>query len=335
MDQREKRRKLSGDQKAATALMLLGDELAPLVLRHMNENAVGAIARQVAQVDQLDTDQSTEIVERLATDLRSDINRFPVGLDYVRRTLTDAFGDAKAAEVIDQILQTKPKTFDLLNDVDPRRLAEQVSNEAPQLLAVMLGHMKRRAAVAFLDCLPEDKASDVVFRYSQIESVHPAALLEMRLAMTELLGGGRASRVPALGGARQAAELINAMETSAAEQALTSIRAVDNDLADSIRANLFTFDDLGRLTDQTLQMVLREVEQGKLAPALRGASPAMRERILANVSHQTAEFLRDEIENGVPVTRAQAHAGQRAITDATVRLADAGKLSLGGAADML
>jgi flagellar motor switch protein FliG len=125
------------------------------------------------------------------------------------------------------------------------------------------------------------------------------------------------------------------MGSSASEKALEQIRAVDPELADRLRENMFTFDDLLNLGDQALQAILRVVPSERLGPALRAAPLAVRTRVLDNLSKKAADYLRDEIENGPMVTRADAHAAQRTIIEAALSLAAEGKLSLQGDEDML
>lgn len=322
-------------EDAAIALTLLGDELAPLVLRYMDDAAVEALTVRIGEGLDPDLDQAAQILDRLTAALDTPPASFPGGMGYLRRVLTNAFGEGKATEITDAILNPSHETFAILTNTDPQTLARLVADEPPQVLAAMLGVMKRSAACAFLNTLPEDTMSDVLFRYSQLEFVQPTALAELRKVLSALLAGGDVAQTETFGGARQTADLLNAMDADLSEKALTGIRTVDSALAQDIRDNLFIFDDLSRLDDQTLQMVLREVDREALAHALRAAAPTTRDRIFANVSQKQRAVLKDDIENGARITRTEVQAAQRAVTAAAIRLAEAGKLSLAGATDML
>lgn len=325
----------SGLEDVAALLMLLGEDVATTIMRHMSEPVIEAIADTMVRMKTLETADAFRLISRLALDFSQSGAELPGSIDFVRRTLALAFGEDRASELLDKMLQSAPDKLDQLDKIDPTTLSTQVGIESTQLQAVMLAHMKRRTAVAYLSSLSEAAAADIIFRYAQIDSVQPAALAEMRIMVSEIARGQNGLRAKTPGGVRQAAELLNAMETAEADQALATIRAHDQRLADAVRENMFTFEDLARLDDQTLRVVLREVDQAKLAPALRAASPEMRQRIYANISNKLAAILQDEVDNGPPVTRAQAQAGQKAITEATLRLAHAGKISLAGPDDML
>lgn len=326
---------VSSAELATAVLLAMGEHNAALVMRHMDERSIGTISDNMAQMRTVDAETAMHAVAKLTADLESTEVIAPGGFDYLRRILTSAFGDAKSGEMIERIMHSGSGKIDALANIDPKSLAEQIGTERPQLLAVLIGNMNRMAAATFLASLPGQVAADVIRRYARIDSVQPAATSELRSMLTEMLGGHVAARASVIGGVRQAADLLNSLGGPVSERMLANIREADPDLADRIRENMFTFDDLLRLGDQALQSVLRSAPQERLAPAMRAASPAMREKMLASVSNKLAAILRDEIDNGPMVTRADAQAAQKTIIDAALTLAQEGKVSLGGPEEML
>jgi len=325
----------SGAEMAATVLLALGETAAASVLRHMDERTIGVISDAMARARVLDSAVATSALTRLATDLESRGPILPDGFGYLRRLLVSAFGEDKAGDMMERIIRSNGGPIDVLSHSDPKMLAEQLAGERPQLLAVLLGHMNRLSAVSFLGSLSDEQANEVVYRFARMDAVQPAAMAELRAMLSETLGGHVEARTTSIGGIRNAAELLNGMGGIASERTLERIREFDPDLADRLRENMFTFDDLLNLGDQALQAILRVVPSERLGPALRAAPAAVRTRVLDNLSKKAADYLRDEIENGPMVTRAEAHAAQRTIVEAALALAREGKLSLRGDEDML
>ena len=66
---------------------------------------------------------------------------------------------------------------------------------------------------------------------------------------------------------------------------------------------LFVFEDILKLDDRAIQMVLREVDSKDLGLAMRGASADVQEKILDNMSQRGAEMLREEMEYMPPQRR--------------------------------
>ena len=56
------------------------------------------------------------------------------------------------------------------------------------------------------------------------------------------------------------------------------------------------FEDIGRLTDQEIQTLLREVDQRDLVVALKGASDALREKVLGCMSERVRTFISEEMQ---------------------------------------
>lgn len=326
---------LKGPDEAAAVLVMLGEATAATIMRHMDERAIAQISGRMAQMTTLGIDEAGQVISRLAVDLESSGAISSDGFAFLRRVLTSAFGDTKASELIERVMGSASGKIDALAELDPKTLADQMGNESPQLLAVMVGHMNRKAAVAFLNNLDSNKSCEIVHRYARIDAVQPSALVEMRAMLADMLGGHVAAHASVMGGIRDAADLLNGLGQPAAEQVLAWIRERDDGLAGRIRENMFTFDDLAQINDQAMQAVLRQVDPARLGPALRAAAPLIRERIFANISQKQGAVLRDELENGPMITRAEALAAQRTIVEVAMTLAEEGKIVLGGSEDML
>lgn len=326
---------LTGAEMAAAVLLSFEDHQAASVLRHMDERAIGAITDSMASMKAVSSDKTYEIFLRLNSDLESVGAIAPGGTAHFKRLLTIAMGERKATEIMERIMRSGSGAIDALSTADPKSLAEQFKTERPQVLAVILGHMGRATGSAFLSHLPPPISTDVLARYARLDQVLPFALGELRTMLSEMLGGTVVARTPSMGGVREAADILNSMGISTSDRVLAEIRDQDPVLADQIREKMFTFDDLARLADQAIQLVLREVDNARIVPALRSANPAMRQKIFANISVKESLLLREELETGPLVTRADAQAAQREFVDAAMRLAQEGKISLGGAEDML
>jgi flagellar motor switch protein FliG len=120
------------------------------------------------------------------------------------------------------------------------------------------------------------------------------------------------------------------MGASVETATVESIREYDADLAQKIMDQMFTFDNVLELDDKAIQLVLREVQSESLVVALKGADPALREKIFKNMSQRAAEMLRDDLESKGPVRVSEVEAEQKEILKIIRRLAEEGQIALGG-----
>jgi flagellar motor switch protein FliG len=213
----------------------------------------------------------------------------------------------------------------------------QMEHERPQTIALLLAHIPRELGASLLTFLPEPLAAEALYRFSTLDVVSPGVVVELRDMLQELLSnsatGGR--RVGNLGGAKQAADILNHFQTSMSDMVLGAIDARDAKTADRIRENLFTFADLGKLTDRALQILLREVPGDKLAPALRLVDETLRASFYKNLSARQVEILKEELRSGPPLRRAEALAAQSEVVEVALRLAAEGRIAINATEEMV
>jgi flagellar motor switch protein FliG len=93
---------------------------------------------------------------------------------------------------------------------------------------------------------------------------------------------------------------------------------------------MFVFDDIIKLDDKAIQLVLKEVSSEALIPALKGASGELKEKILANMSSRAADTLREDLDSRGPMRLSEVEAQQKEILKTVRRLADEGQIVIGG-----
>ncbi len=254
--------------------------------------------------------------------------------EYIRSVLRRALGEDKAGLLIERILQGGDVSgIESLKWMDPQSIAELIRHEHPQIIASILVHLERDQASAVLQHLAERLRHDVMLRIATLDGIQPNALRELNDVLTKVLAGGEKLKRKKLGGSKAAAEIMNFFGGSSETAVLDAIREQDADLAQKIADQMFTFEDLNRLDDRAIQLLLREVQSESLIIALRGADNDLRERIFRNMSQRAAETLREDLESKGPVRLSEVEAEQKEILKIVRRLSDEGAVAIGGAGD--
>jgi len=145
------------------------------------------------------------------------------------------------------------------------------------------------------------------------------------------VGGGRPDAGTA--GARVTAEIMNVADAGVGERVFAHLDEHAPELGESIRRLMLTFEDLVRLDSRGMQLVLKEVQREDLMLALRTASPAMREKVFANLSQRAAEILNDDIASMGPVPLKEVENAQLVIVATVRRLESEQRLTLAGSGD--
>ena len=122
------------------------------------------------------------------------------------------------------------------------------------------------------------------------------------------------------------ADILNSSDRTTERNVLDELAKADSELAEEIRLLLFTFEDVVKLDDRSIQMVLKEVDQKDLAIALRGVAPEVAGRIFTNMSERGAELLREEIDFQPPQRKRVVEEAQGRIVGVVRRLEEAGAI---------
>jgi flagellar motor switch protein FliG len=323
-----------GLEDAAILLMSLGEEEASEVFKHLTPKEVQGLGETIARMKSIPREKVETVLEKFAV-VASEQSMLVTDTDeYVKAVLRKALGDDKANLLIDRILQGGDVSgIESLKWMDAQSVAELLRNEHPQIVAAILVHLDFDQASGVLKCFTERQRNEVLVRVATLDGIQPSALKDLNEVMSKVLAGGDKLRKASLGGVKTAAEMINLMGASVETAVLDYIREADNELAQKIMDNMFTFDDLEKIDDKGIQLLMKEVQSESLVIALKGATPEMREKVFRNMSSRAAETLREDLEGRGPVRVSEVEAEQKELLKIVRRLADEGQIVLGGGGD--
>jgi flagellar motor switch protein FliG len=283
-------------------------------------------------------DRVDAVLERFTTEAGEQSTLVADNDEYVKTVLRRALGDEKANLLLDRILQGSDVSgIESLKWMDAASVSELLRNEHPQIVAAILVHLDFDQSSSVLKSFTERQRNEVLIRIATLDGIQPSALKDLNEVMSKVLAGGEKLKKASLGGVKTAAEIINLMGSSVETSALDYIREADNELAQKIMDNMFTFDDLNKLDDKGFQSLLKEVQSESLVIALKGATPELREKVFRNMSTRAAETLREDLDSRGPVRVSEVESEQKEMLKIVRRLVDEGQIVLasGGADDFL
>jgi flagellar motor switch protein FliG len=291
---------LSNAQKVAVVLAQLGPKRATPILREMADPDAIELTTEIANLPALDTDTVVGVLSEFVDRVQGMSLVNQGGLDLARQFLNERLGKVRADEVLDQ-MESKLAVGPLavLATADPRRVVGVLAEQQPQTVAVLLAHMRPEDAARIMAALPAEFRIAVARRIAQLDRVDPTAvrqtttLIEAKLRSLHTLGS-----TSSVGGASAIAEILSQADRNTERQILTQLEEEDTELAEKIRANLFTFEDVIALDDRSLQQILRKVPPPTLAVALKGAhlDDNALGRIRQNLTERASKTLDEELE---------------------------------------
>ncbi len=324
----------AGLESAAILLMSLGEEEASEVFKHLAPKEVQRLGETIARMKAVTRERVDSVLEDFENIAAREHMLVADSNEYVKAVLRKALGDDKANLLIDRIMQGNDITgIESLKWMDPSSVAELLRNEHPQIVAAILVHLDFDQSAEVLKLFTERQRNEVLVRIATLDGIQPLALRDLNEVMSKVLAGGDRSKKSSLGGVKAAAEILNMLGSAVETSVLDFVREADADLAQKIMDNMFTFDDVEKIDDKGIQALMKEVQSESLVIALKGATPALRDKIFKNMSTRAAETLREDLESRGPVRLSEVEAEQKELLKIVRRLIDEGQIVLAGGAD--
>jgi flagellar motor switch protein FliG len=316
---------LRGIQKCAVLMVALGQESAAEIFRHLNQSEVEALSLEIAKAPKVPSDVCKDVLTEAVQTVLAEDYLAEGGVDYARALLQRSLGGEKADEIISRLAATiERRPFEFLRRTPPEQIHVFLRNESPQTIALVVANLHTALAAQVLSLLTPEEQADVARRVAQMGETRPEVVAQVESVMKQKLSNVIAQDYSSAGGVKSLAEILNQADRSTERNVLDQLAQSNGELAEEVRLLLFTFEDVVKLDDRSIQMVLKEVDQKDLAIALRGVSEDVRHRIFSNMSERGAELLREEIEFQPPQRRRVVEEAQGRIVGAVRRLEEAG-----------
>jgi flagellar motor switch protein FliG len=308
----------------------LSEEDAAQILKHLEPKQVQKVGMAMASLDDLSQAKISAVHNLFIEQIQSFSTIGFQSEEFIRKALTAALGEDKAASLIDQIVMgSGAKGLDSLKWMDSKQVANIIRNEHPQIQTIVLSYLEPEQSAEILSQFPEKVRLDLMMRIANLEEVQPAALQELNEIMEKQFAGQAGAQAAKMGGLKAAADIMNYLDTNVEGQLMDSIREHDEEMSQQIQDLMFVFENLLDVDDRGIQAILREVQQDVLMKAMKGADDGMKEKILKNMSKRAADMLADDLEAMAPVRISEVEAAQKEILSTARRLADSGEIMLG------
>ena len=328
---------LSGIEKSAILLNVLGNRVTAEIFKHLRDNDVKRVVTAMGQINKVPITIVKQVLDDFYVEISEEeqlIFGHATGKDFILETL----GEERAKTVLGQLaIVDGSRSLEALELVDPRTLANFLMNEHPQTTAVVLAHLSPDRKCEVLKKLPEPVQTEVVLRIANLDFISPSLLAQVDEILKQELATLGSIDTQQLGGVSPIAEMLNIMDKNTEQSIMARVEERDPQLAEEIRRLMFVFEDIVFIDDRGMQTLLKEVPNDKLTVALKTAPEEIKEKIFKNISKRAADLLREDLASMPPVRLSDVESAQQEIVNIAKRLEGEGKLiiSRGGGEDAL
>jgi flagellar motor switch protein FliG len=325
---------LSGARKAAILLTVLGEDSAATVFRNLNEKDLQRVADEVASLGTVPPELSLQVFEEYQRLTQAQSYIVQGGHDLARRLLVKAFGENDADSIMARLSKARElNPLESLQRAEPAKLARFIEAEHPQTIALVLGQLGDRQASALLMSLPAEVRAEAVKRLANLRRFSPEMAEKVSILLAQRLKAVGEQGKRAYSGFQSAADIMNCIDTTVAQEILVTIENEEPTLAISIRDLMFTFDDLLQVGEAQIRELTGAIDKRVLATALKGTNEALKNHFFRTMSSRAIEMLKEDIDALGPVRSKDVAKAQSDIVAIARQLEAEGKIVLKGEAN--
>ena len=319
------------EDKVAILLLSLDEELAAKIMKNFSPSEIELIGKQMSRLHSVSLEEVNNVAKEFCAMARQKGGVRPVYGEALRSLIVKAAGEETAHDILTSIERAgydrsnDNPLMQKLREIDPQVLIDFTRTEHPQTIALILSYVGAEQAAHILESFSPEVQSDIVKRMATLKSVPHEFIVDIAKTLEkEIIVGGVSDLQP--GGITMVAEIMNRLSRGTENTIMKSLDDTVPDIATEIRKKMFTFEDILKLDDRSIQELLREITTEDLGRALKIIDEEMRGVIYRNMSKRGAEMLKEDIEMMPPIRLSEIEKSQRIIIDATKKLEAEGKI---------
>ncbi len=325
---------IEGSSAAAILLMLLDENEAATILKHLEPDEVRQLAKSMFDTANASEQQIGQALDRFVVRSR-DVSALAIGADVrIRTVINQAVGNVRADNILAAVApQRSAASLEILRWMDVDAISGLLAQEHPQVGALILSVLVPDVAARAIETLDEILQADLVLRAAMLTSVPAAAIEDLESVLASANVDGQRVAKQAIGGPSDVAKIMKKMPKSLSERTIRALKKTDKQLAQAIEEEMFIFENLRDLDKKSLGSVLRSVDAAQLAVALKGTDDEMIDLCLSTMSQRASETIRDEMAEMTMVKRADVDDAQKSIMTIVRQMAASGEIMIAGGGD--
>ncbi len=323
---------LTGVEKAAIFLLMMGEEYAAAVFKKINKEEVSNILAAMSDFEMVMPDLYLDVAKEFIEKFKSKDQTIVAGDDFIHKIITKAFDKANAQHFLKQVQEGKRELpFAWTKNVNTNNLIMYLDDEHPQTVAMVLSYMPSETSAEIFMSFTNEKKKEVSLRIAKLGNISEEIIRtvddSMKNELSEISGTGSHIKSTSV---QNLVDILGGVDKSTEDLVLETVEEENKELGDEIRQLMFLFEDLLNVDDRGMREILKKVESSILTTALKTASEELQKKITSNLSSRAAEMLLEDLEVMGPIKLSEVEAAQQEVITAAKELEAEGTITLGG-----
>ena len=322
-------RQLTGPEKAAALLLMIGKSPAARLLKKFDQPDLQALARAATGLGIVPAMTLDRLVDEFAVD-------FSAGADLIGDAgqVKSLLADALPPEQIDDIFGSERGERD---EIDVWRALAQAPEtaiiallmaERPTTATYILSKLDSSVAAKVIAALPRDRRNAALCGLVAPLDVTPLASRLIEDAVGSALKQAPKAAGDAQGRSRLAA-IINDLDPPEAEDAMRALEQARPKDAAIVKTMLFSFNDLPQLSERARALLFDRASIDIVVMALRGTEADFRDTVLSSMPSRGRRLVEGELASGGNAPPRDIARARKAIAEIVLGMASRNEIELG------
>ncbi len=323
-------RLLSGPEKAAALLLIMGKPPAARIIKHFDPPDLRAVVRAAAGLGAVAPSTLDRLVEEFAADFSAGANLLG-DVGQARNLLAEALPPGEVDDVLDLALG-EGKELDVwqtLARMPESALIAFLVRERPAAATYLLSKLDAPLAARIAGALPRERRNAALCGLVAPPEVTPLAQQRVEDGLREMLTHAKAQSGEADGRSRIAG-IINNLDPEDAEDVMRAIGKARPKDAAILKKMLFSFNDLPRLSERARALLFDRASIDIVVMALRGTDTDFRNAVLSSMPSRGRRLVEGELSSSASASPRDIAKARKAIADIVLGMASRSEIELAG-----
>lgn len=299
---------ISKKRLAALLLILSGIKKSTKILKNFSKEEVIKAISEILKIEKITEQELFEVEKNFGNLKISDLSQYKGGKEFAIQLLQQTFGMNEGSLLfLECIEKNNDKALSFLESLPTEKIYEFISNESTTIIALILSLLDPKISSKILTFFPKDKLSEIVKKLSCKIEVNSDAfdiiISKLKDKFEEYKKDN--SNTLNISGKKKLIEILKFSDPEKAKNIIQEIKKEDQELANELEENIFTFDDILLLKKEDLEKALKNYKDKEIALILKGASDEIKKTFLNCISKRRKDMIEKEIEYLDKVTKAE------------------------------
>ena len=251
------------------------------------------------------------------------------GIDYAKSLFQGAFDASKTNKIMEGIkYETSAQSFMAARKAEVNEILACLQGESAQTIAIILSNIQVEKSAQIICSLDEGLQQEVALKLGTISNISPIVIKAVDNALEKKLLATGDNKIDSSNGFDSLLDILTKVDGKTEKNIIKFLEDKNNILAERLKANMITFEDIENIDDTSIQKILKEVNIKDVAIALKGAGDNISSIILKNQSSRAAQALREEISLLGALKVSQVEEAKRNIVKIIRKLEQEGVISI-------